>query len=172
MLQGRLGHVEVAVDVDREGPPPLFVAQLAEVVDRRLERHVVDEDVQAAEPSGGLGDDGSAVRRLGEVTGQRHGAPARVFDQRHGVGGVVILVEVGDRHVGALLGERHRNGPADPGVTAGDQRPLARQQLAPHVVAHLVTGTRVHLGGTTGIRDDTVRCRIGILRHGDSCVSR
>jgi hypothetical protein len=95
-----------------------------------------------------------AVTLLGEVAADRHAAPSRPADQFDGAGGVLVLLlgQVRDRHVRAFLGEGHRDGPADAGITAGDQGAQAVQQAPAFVAAHLVLGARVHLGGPAWIR--------------------
>ena len=59
--------------------------------------------------------------------------------------GVLVLVEVDDRDVGALLGEDDRDGAADAAVAAGDERDLAAQLAAGPVLAVLGLRPRRHL---------------------------
>ena len=47
---------------------------------------------------------------------------------------VLVFVEVDDRDVGAFAREQHRDGAADAGVAAGDQRDLALELAAAFVV--------------------------------------
>ena len=78
--------------------------------------------------------------------------------------GVVVLVEIEDRDVGALLGEADRDRAADPAVAAGDQRDLARELAGAAVVPHL--GARrgassppaARAGGPAPGRDDAEDC--------------
>ena len=68
-----------------------------------------------------------------------------VLDQALGRLGVLVLVEVDDRDVGALLGEGDRDRAADAAVAAGDQRDLAVELAGGPVVPHLGTRLRRHL---------------------------
>lgn len=72
----------------------------------------------------GLGDR-VAVCPVGQVAGDQHAFAAGFFDVARDVFGIVVLVEVGDQHVGALSGERDRYGAADSALTTADDRPLA-----------------------------------------------
>jgi hypothetical protein len=103
-----------------------------------------------------LGDDGPALFGIGQITGQPQAAPTGVLDQRRGAGGVVMFVQIGDGHVGALLGEGHRHRTADAGVAAGDQCAFSGQQVAADVVVHLVARSIRHIGGVPRIGDDAV----------------
>lgn len=50
-----------------------------------------------------------------------------VSDQPRGVLGVGVLAQVGERDVGALLGEGHTDRAPDSRVAAGDERDLPRR---------------------------------------------
>ena len=72
-----------------------------------------------------------------------------LLDEPPGLLGVLVLVEVDDGDVGALLGEGDRDGAADAAVAAGDQGAPAFQ--APRrVLAHGLR-QRVHVGLETGL---------------------
>jgi hypothetical protein len=88
-----------------------------------------------------------------------------------GVLRVLVLLpgQVRDGHVGAFLGERHGDRPADARVSAGDQRTLAGQQAAALVITHLVARARVHLAGPAGIVLALLRRRV-LLRRGGHLV--
>jgi hypothetical protein len=49
-----------------------------------------------------------------------------------------VLVEIGDRHVGALAGIEHRHGAADAGIAAGNQRNLVEEFLGAFVVRRVI----------------------------------
>ena len=68
-----------------------------------------------------------------------------------GVPGVLVLLQVGDGHVGPLLGEGHGDGAADPGVAAGDQRGAAVEEAAALVVGHLVARLGLHALGAARV---------------------
>jgi hypothetical protein len=71
---------------------------------------------------------------------------------RTGRVGVLLLVrEVRDRDVGALAGERERDGAADAGVPAGDQGAAALQAPAAAVALLAVVRRRSHVGLVTRV---------------------
>ena len=90
----------------------------------RLERGVVDEHVDAAERVDGLVDDSPAVRRVGDVarTSTACGPPARPSARSRAASSSSSRYR--DQDVGALAGERDRDGTADPAIAAGDDRLL------------------------------------------------
>ncbi len=57
-----------------------------------------------------------------QVAGHQVGAAPGLFDQLARHVRLVVLVEVGDHHVGALARVGQRNGPPDAAVGAGDER--------------------------------------------------
>lgn len=140
-------HPETAVDVDVEGVQPLLLGQLVRRLEFRLGGHVVDQQVQTTQEADRVVHDVAAVVGAGEIAGQQHALPPLFAHQFRGVLGVGVLGQVGDRDVGALLGEGHRDGPADSRVAPGDQRAAVPQQVPADVVVHLVPGFRAHLGG-------------------------
>ena len=139
------------MDVHVERAGPLLVGQLLERPDRLLGGGVVDDDVEPAELVGGALDGATAVVAVGEVAGQAHAATAPGLDELLRVGRVVALGEIGQRDVGALLGEGDGHGAPDAGVAAGDQRLPAGQQVAPDVAGHLVVRLGVHRPGAAGV---------------------
>ena len=58
-------------------------------------------------------------------------AAAFVLDRSLRLLGILVLVEVGDRDVGALPGEEDRHGAADAGVAAGNERDFVLQLSDP-----------------------------------------
>ena len=96
-----------------------------ERVDVLLERGVVDQDVELAELVHGALHRVAAEFAVGDVARDRDAAAAFVLDRALRLGGVLMLGQVGDGHVGALAGEQHRHGAADAGIGAGDQCHLA-----------------------------------------------
>ena len=95
------------------------VADVGEPVASHLVRRVVDEDVDAAELPHGALDDRPAVAGVLEIARQLERGPAGLVHGARGLVGVALLgFEVGDRDVGALAGERERDGAADARVTA------------------------------------------------------
>ena len=84
---------------------PLGVLDLVEAVAGDLERAVVDQDVEAAEAVHGGGDDVAAMGGVADVAGDLEGLAAGLLDVADGVVGILLLVEIGEDHVGALAGE-------------------------------------------------------------------
>ena len=70
---------------------------------------------------------------LGSPRSPRTGRARRpaLLDEPRRLGGVVVLVEVGDEHVGALAREGQRDGAADAAVAAGDDGRVALELPLP-----------------------------------------
>ena len=86
-------------------------------------------------------DDVAALLLLADVAGHRdHRAAGLATSAAVSLGVLLLLGQVADQHVGALTGERERDGPADAGVTAGDDRLLAAQPVAAAVAVLAVVG--------------------------------
>jgi hypothetical protein len=109
-----------------------------------------------------------AVGFLGQVAADGHAAMPRLLDQPGGMLRVLVLPigQVRDGHVGALLGERHGDRPADTRVTAGDQRAFPGQQATALVIPHLIPGTGIHLAGPAGIVLGLLWRRVFLCGHG------
>jgi hypothetical protein len=80
---------------------------------RHLLRRVTDQDIDSSELRDGGVDDRAAVCRVGQVARHEHRLAAGLLYPAGGLPRVVVLVEVGDEHVGAFPGERDGHGPAD-----------------------------------------------------------
>src|SRR5690606_41299063 len=89
---------------------------------------VGDGHAQPAAVADGVLDALAAVPLLGHVAAECAAAAPGGLDQAGGVPGVVVLLQVGDRDVGALLGERDGGGAPDAGVAAGDEGAAALQE--------------------------------------------
>ena len=88
---------------------------------------------------------GSAISP-GSSTALRPG----LLDPAGGLFGVLVLVQIGDQHVGALAREGDRDRPADPLIGAGDDRCLALQLALPLYDISPWSGLRVHRLGLAG----------------------
>ena len=84
--------------------------------------------------------------------GDRDAAPARPPRPGRGSPRVVVLVEIEDRDVGALLGEADRDRAADAAVAAADQRDLAGELAGAAVVRISARGGGVICACTPGWR--------------------
>ena len=139
-------HVEIAVKIGLDGPVEMLVGQLLEAVDVLLEGGVVDEDVELAEFLDGLLDRVLAEFGVGDIAGEENAAAAFLLDSLLGLLGVLVLVEIGERDVGALAREEHRDRAADAGIAAGDQRHLVEKLLRALVVRGVVHRLEFELG--------------------------
>lgn len=92
-----------------------------------LERRVVDQHINPAEPFDRLVHQGLAVCFLRQVTGQQQALTAGLFDPTCGFLGVFMFVEVSNGNIGAFTGEGDRHGATDATVGTGDQGDLAFQ---------------------------------------------
>lgn len=141
MLQRLVGSPPRPVDVRLERALPLLGAELLRVIDRRLRSRVVHDDVQRAELFDGVGHDAAGLVLLLHVAPERDRAPALGLHELLGARGVVVLREVRDCHVSALLRERDADRTADARVASRHERDapveLARSLVGPHLVLRL-----------------------------------
>src|SRR3954463_5618946 len=83
---------------------------------------------------------------VAHVAGVRAAATPFLLDQPPGLRGVLVLVEVGNRDVGALAGVGDGHGPTDAAVPARDERYLALQFAAAAMRGIVGARARRHLG--------------------------
>jgi len=83
---------------------------------RHLEGSVADKHIDRAELAHRPIDNRAAVARIRQISGDQHADTARIAHQLGHLLGVLMLVEVGDQHVGAFAGERDRDSTPDPAV--------------------------------------------------------
>ena len=107
-----------------------------------------------------------AERRVLDVAGDQQAAPAFGLDAALGLRGVLVLVEVDDRDVGALAREQHRHRAADAGVAAGDERRHALELAAALVVGRQEARLELQVGLVAGLRQVLRRQAWGCLRAG------
>src|SRR5919112_979323 len=69
-----------------------------------------------------------------------------ILDEPPRLGGVLVLLPVRAQDIGALAGERERDGAADAGVASGDERDPVREAVMTGVAALAVVGERLHVG--------------------------
>ena len=105
--------------------------ELGDVVDMFLERRVVDQHVEPAERLERRLHCCGAEFRIGDVAGQHDAAAPFRLDGTLRLGGVLLLVEMRDRHIGTLAREQHRDCPPDAGIAAGDERDLVDELFDP-----------------------------------------
>src|SRR5262245_60361349 len=105
---------------------------------------VVHQDVESAELLDGLVDRLSTEVRIADVAAEKEAAGAVLLDEILGLLGVAVLLEVGDRDVGTLLGEGDRDGATDAAVAAGDEG-HAPIELAASAVLLAPFGARLRL---------------------------
>ncbi|GEL17580.1 hypothetical protein PA7_14170 [Pseudonocardia asaccharolytica DSM 44247 = NBRC 16224] len=110
----------------------------------------------------------AAVPRDREIAADRQRPASLITDQPSGVLGIGVLGQIGECHVGPLLGERDAYRPADTGVAAGDQGDPVGEQIATDIAGHLVVRTRTH--GTGFARGLLLLC--GRSGHGTELPQR
>jgi hypothetical protein len=120
-----LGEVEHGVDVDAEGKLPLLVADVADIGEGCLVGGIVDEDVDTTEFADRRVYDLPAVLGRLDVARCENSLAARFLDPLLRFLRVLILVEIGNKHIRAFASIGDRHGPADSAVGAGDDRLLA-----------------------------------------------
>src|ERR1700729_120749 len=106
---------------------------------------VVDQDVEVAELKYRLFDGLLAERAVGNVARYQDTLLAFRLDGAHGHLGVVMLIEVNDRHVGAFARVENGNCSANAAVTAGDEGNFTLQLLRAFVARSLVHRSRAYL---------------------------
>ena len=127
MRQGGLNEVKVGAHVEPERVVPLLVADLLKAIVGHLECRVAHQHIDTAEFGDSALDYPAAVRRVGQVARHQYTLAAGVFNELRHLGGILVFVEIGDQHVGALAGVGDGDRAADAAVAAGDHRALAGQ---------------------------------------------
>ena len=120
----RLGAEEPGLEIDVEDEVPVALAHL-EQRHPRIDARVVDEDVEGAELARDPRDHLPRLGHARDVGLDEHRAPAGRADLVRRLLGRGAIVEVVDPHVGAVAGERERDGAPDPLLGAGDERDLS-----------------------------------------------
>ncbi len=123
-------HAHHAVEVDREQPVEILLADLIEAT-RERDAGVVEEQVDRrvrGEHRFGVGGDLLAVSYIERVTGHAHAAGGEFRGERLERGGP----DVGQRQMTAARGETDGERAADAAARAGDDRGLAAQVEAGH----------------------------------------
>jgi hypothetical protein len=85
--------------------------------------------------------------------------PESVTSPAPGLLGVLVLAQVDDGDVGALPGEEHRDGAADPGIAAGDDGDLALELSRSAIRRRQELGPRLQLGLETRLGEMLLRQR-------------
>ena len=101
------------VEVGQERSLPLLGRDVLGRLDRRLRARVVHEHVQAAQLLHGLGHDPARLVLLLDVAAQGDRPAALGLDELLRALRVVVLGQVGDRHIGTFLRERDAHGASD-----------------------------------------------------------
>jgi len=115
-----------------------------------LEGGVIDQDIQVAELLHRPPHECLAVRLAADIPGDRERLSPGVAYQARGLRCVLILAQVGDRHIGPLAGEGKGHRPPDPGIAPGDQRHLAGEAIVAVVGLLAVVGDRPHRARAAG----------------------
>ncbi len=156
-----LDEIEIGEDIRFKGGEKLLSGDVQDAPADELDGVVVDENVQLAVAPHRPLDGGAAAGGVAQVAGQQQAPPPELLDMGLRLGGVLLLAEVGDRHVRALLREGVGDGAPDAAVAPGDERDPVAQAAAP--------------GGAGVLRDrpglhDGLHARLAVLllgREGD-----
>src|SRR5262249_22506978 len=131
-----------------EGQVPFLGADVVQALVGALDGGVVDENVETAELLERALHQPPAMPRIGDVARYPYRPPARLLDPAGGLCGILVLLAVGDQHIGALAGEGDGDRTADAGIAAGDDGRLAMQPAAAAIALLAVIGLRVHFAGS------------------------
>ena len=82
--------------------------------------------------------------RLLYVASDKHSLPAGILHESLGLLGVIVLIQIGNEHVGALARIRDGDRAADPAVRAGDNRLLSGEATRASVGFFAMIGHRLH----------------------------
>ncbi len=106
--QGCLGHVKIAVEIGLQGRIEMRLGQILDPRGVQLKGRVVDEDIDPAEFALHPLHGGDAEGPLRDIAGDQQAFPALhlQFDRTPGRFGIRLLVEIEDRDVSALPGEK------------------------------------------------------------------
>src|SRR5690606_28116457 len=107
---------------------------------------VVDENVEAAEGVDRATHQFLAELLILDVAGKQQRRAAGLLDPARGLSRVLLLIEIGNRNVGALAGEGDGDSAADTGVAAGDERCATLEPARAAIGPFAVVGNRVHQG--------------------------
>ncbi len=104
-----------------------YAASMAPKGTIRRDAGAVDQDIDAAETSDGVGGDPLCRIGIGDVALHGQALSTGCCDFRGEIFGCIAARLVADRHMDAGCGEAARNPGADSARTAGNQRDLAAQ---------------------------------------------
>ena len=111
---------------------------------------VIDEYVDRAQLGQGAFNNGAAVVRLLYVASDKHSFPAGVLYQFLSLFGIIVLIQIGNEHVGTLARIRNGDRAADSAVRACDDRLLAGQTARATVGLFSMIGHWLHRVRFTG----------------------
>src|SRR5262245_61565191 len=111
---------------------------------------VIDEYVDPAQFGQGGLNNGAAVVRLLYIASDKHGLSARVLHKSLGLPSIIVLIQIGNEHVGALTRISDGDRAADSAVGACDDRLLAGQTARAAVGLFSMVGHWLHRVRFTG----------------------
>ena len=135
------------VDVHVERQPPFLVADIAQILEGRLMRGIVDKDIDAAEFADRPVDDLPAVVRGPDVAVDQNDLASLSFDKCRHLLGIFVFVEVGDEEVRPLASKGDGDRASDAAVAAGDDGALSLKRSRALVTGLAVVWPRIHLRG-------------------------
>lgn len=123
---------------------------------------VAHQGVEPAQPFHGAPHSVEAERLLAQVAGDEQAPPPLGLDAlAHDVGVRLLAGKIRDRDIRSLPGVEERDGAADTGITAGDERDLAGQLARRPVSRGPVARRRVDLGLQARVRQPLLGKRRG-----------
>src|SRR6185312_4409801 len=130
-----------------KGPVPLLSGDLLERVEAPLVGGIVDEHVDVLEGLDRVPDQLTAAIGAGQIATKQLAATAGFPHQPLSLAciAVLALIQIRDRHIGALAREGESYGATDAGVAAGDQRLLALQARGASIGALSVVRLWIHV---------------------------
>jgi len=145
MRQRRLGKMEHSEDVGAEGLHELLGRDVGEILSGVLFGCIVDEDVEVPERAQRLGYGAGAELAVADIAPEKQTAAAFGLNKGGRARGVTSFIEIDDCDVSTFFRKMDRDGFADAGVAAGDERrfalELARRSILPSF--GLRAGTRI-----------------------------
>src|SRR3954471_13695428 len=110
MFEGRLRHIEIAVDVGSEGAVPLLLRNFLQVFLVSLKGSVIYQNVQPSELFDHFVDRSATETWVGNIPGNQHSASAFGLNCALGLLCVRMLFsKVNDTNVSSFAGVKHRN---------------------------------------------------------------
>ena len=144
MRQDRFSHVDEAKDICAKRTFQLFWIEIFNSLDFPLLGHIVHKNIHSTESVHGFKCNALAKAGLGDIAGKPERPSSQGSNPTDCKLRVLMLVQIDNADVSALLGEQDGHGPADAAVTAGDNRYFAFKLSASVVFRIFIQRLRTH----------------------------